>query len=161
MRALFLAAAAVAATFTASASAKGPIDPIAFFTGRSHGEAKLKVLLQSPKTVTVESIGKRGKNGTLILDQRVREEGKDAKSRRWVLRRVGPGRYTGTLTDAVGPVVVTSDAQAVHIRYEMKDGLQVEQTLTPQERGRVMDNQMHVRKLGLVVATLHERIEKR
>lgn len=154
-------AAALAATLPSAATAKGPIDPIAFFTGRSHGEATLKVLLQPTTTVTVESIGKRGRNGTLILDQRVRQEGKEAKSRRWVLRRLAPGRYTGTLSDAVGPVTVTSDTQAVHIRYEMKDGLQVEQTLTPQERGRVMDNLMRVRKLGLIVATLQERIEKR
>ncbi|QNN65364.1 DUF3833 family protein [Sphingomonas rhizophila] len=154
-------AAALAATLPSAATAKGPIDPIAFFTGRSHGEATLKVLLQPTTTVTVESIGKRGRNGTLILDQRVRQEGKEAKSRRWVLRRLAPGRYTGTLSDAVGPVTVTSDTQAVQIRYEMKDGLQVEQTLTPQERGRVMDNLMRVRKLGLIVATLQERIEKR
>jgi hypothetical protein len=43
----------------------------------------------------------------------------------------------------------------------MKDGLQVEQTLTPIEGGRAIDNVMKVRKFGLPVATLREHIRKR
>ena len=137
-----------------------PLDPIAFFEGRSHGDGRLSVLIKKPVTIKVESVGRRV-GRTLVLDQRIQQQGKPARMRRWVLRPAGPGRFTGTLTDATGPVVVTSGDRTIEIRYPMKGGLQVEQTLTPIEGGRAIDNVMKVRKFGLPVATLHEHIRKR
>jgi hypothetical protein len=155
---LLIALAALAAT--APPPAARPLDPIAFFEGRSHGDGRLSVLLKKPVTIRVDSVGRRV-GRALVLDQRIQEQGKPARNRRWVLRPTSAGRFTGTLTDATGPVVVTSDDRTIEIRYPMKNGLQVEQTLTPIEGGRAIDNVMKVRKFGLPVATLREHIRKR
>ena len=60
-------------------------------------------LFGRPIHVTVDSVGRMGKDG-LILEQTIREAEKPPSMRRWTIRRVAQNRYTGTLTDAVGPV---------------------------------------------------------
>ena len=135
-------------------------DPVDFFNGRSHGEGSLHELFKGDKHVSVDSVGKVGRGGVLILDQTVRVTGDPVKRRRWMLRPTHGG-WTGTLTDANGAVTATRDGSAIRIRYKMDGGMKVEQILTPRAGGKTVDNEMKIRKFGLVVARLEERIAKR
>ena len=140
----------------------GPaFDPLAFFTGPTHGDGKLDQILKETRTVTVDSVGKPEANGSLTLTQRVAMQGDSPRTRVWRLKQVAPGRYAGSLTDASGPVETVAVGRALRIRYPMKGGLQVEQWLVALPGGRALDNRLTVTKWGMRVATLRERIEKR
>ena len=138
-----------------------PLDPIAFFIGSSHGDATLAQIMKSDRSVTVESRGRMGKDGWLTLDQHIVTQGDKPRDRSWRLRKAGPGHWIGTLTDAVGPVEAVGDGGGVLIRYTMKGGLAVEQTLMPIAGRRALDNHLYVTKFGLQLAHLHEIISKR
>jgi len=157
-------AAAIALTLAAAgdaAAAPDAIDPIAFFTGASHGEGRLREAFKRERRVSVDSIGRADKDGLLVLDQKLQIEGEPLRIRHWRLRQVGPNRYTGTLTDATGPVEAQVVGQSIRIRYPMKGGLKVESILVPLPGGRAFDNRTKITKWGMKVATLTERIEKR
>ena len=157
-----LALAACTAAAPPEASQPGPaFDPVAFFTGATHGDGKLDQIMKGTRTVTVESVGTPAANGALTLTQRIATQGEPPRIRVWKLKQVGPGRYAGSLTDAVGPVETLAIGRAIRIRYPMKSGLQVEQWLVALPGGRVLDNQLTVTKWGVRVASLHERITKR
>jgi hypothetical protein len=132
---------------------------MAFFTGRTHGDGELDKLFSSPARVTVDSVGRRQGN-TLILDQTIRGHEKLPRFRRWTMMRVAPNRYSGTLTDAAGPVLVTVAGARAYIRYTMKGGLKVEQQLALQSDSRTILNHLEVKKFGARVATLDETIRK-
>jgi hypothetical protein len=158
--ALALAAtAAGAATVQPPSASSATLDPIAFFTGRSQGEGTVDTLLAKPVKLLVESVG-RIEGDSLILDQTIREGAEPPRNRRWIMRPVAPGRYTGTLTDAVGPVNVTVAGPRATIRYRMRGGLDVDQQLTLQAGERTLLNRLHVRKFGIKVATVEETIRK-
>ena len=138
-----------------------PLDPLAFFAGTSHGEATLSQIMKPDRRVTVKSRGRMGKDGWLTLDQHVVTQSDKPRDRRWKLRKVGDGHWTGTLTDAIGPVDAVADGGGVLIRYTMKGGLKVEQTLMPIAGRNALDNHLYVRKFGVRLAHLHEIISKR
>ena len=151
--------AAVAALLVASPAAA--FDPIAFFTGPSRGTGTIDQVMKGVRKVHVTSVGTPQRDGTLVLKQRVAIDGEPPRDRIWRLRQTGPGRYAGTLSDATGPVTATTSGGAIRIAYSMKGSLKVDQTLTPLPGGRAVDNRMTIRKWGMKVATLKERIEKR
>ena len=161
-----LAAAAAALTLSACASNAAlpatsgtAFNPVTFFAGRTHGDATLDTLVDSPVRVTVDSVG-RVHGDTLILDQSIRTGDKPPRMRRWTMRPVGANRFTGTLTEAVGPVHGTMAGPRAFIRYTMKGGFQVEQQLALQRGGKVVLNRLEVTKMGVRVATLKETIRK-
>ncbi|MEO7815259.1 MAG: DUF3833 family protein [Sphingomicrobium sp.] len=138
----------------------GPaFDPVEFFRGRTHGDGQLRVMMQRPKTMRVDSIGRDDPNGDLVLQQIVNEPGKPPRTRFWHLRKTGPDRYTGTLTDAAGPVRIDTVGGKIRIRYKGKDHLDFEQWLTPVGPRRI-DNRMKVKRFGIIVAHLDEVITK-
>jgi len=139
--------------------AGSPFDPVQFFTGRSHGDATLQTIVGRPSTVSVDSLGTPDGRGGIVLQQTVRQQGKAARVRKWTLTPRGPSRWSGTLSDAAGPVVVERTASDVAIRYRMKNGARVEQHLKLQPGG-VAQNHMTVSRFGLTLATLDERIRK-
>jgi hypothetical protein len=142
-------------------AAPGPVfNVVRFFEGRSEGQARLKVIFKPARSVHVQSRGQVQPDGTLLLVQEVREEGEAPRTREWRMREVSPGRFSGTLTDAVGPVAAESSGNRFHVRYRMKGGFQAEQWLTLQPDGRTVQNLMHVTKLKVRVATLEETIRK-
>ncbi|QIL01437.1 DUF3833 domain-containing protein [Sphingomonas sinipercae] len=162
----FLLAAALALTLSACgpdsplpAAEDATFDPIAFFTGRSHGEAKLDKLGSSPVRVTVDSLGRRRRD-SLVLDQIIREGGKPPRVRRWTMRRVGSDSFKSTLTDADGPVQVWVHGPRAMIAYTMKNGMAVNQQLALQPDGRTVLNRLKVSKFGVDLAVLEERIAK-
>jgi hypothetical protein len=157
---MVLVAALTACGMTPPAAHAAPVfDPFKFFLGRSHGDAQLKVILKDYQSVNVDSVG-RVEGDTMIIDQHIVVRGGETRDRQWRLRRDGPSRYVGTLTDAKGPVVGEVDGNRLHIRYASKDG-QVEQWITLAPNTTYADNRMTVKKLGIVVATLEETITRR
>ena len=136
-------------------------DPVDFFTGPTQGRGVLNELLGREKKTSAESVGRIDKDGWLILDQKVNVQGDPLRVRHWRLKKVGPGKFSGTISDAKGPVEVAMAGQSVRIRYIMTNGLRVEQTLTPLPGGKAVQNHTTFKKFGMKVATLLERIDKR
>ena len=136
------------------------IDPVAFFTGHAEGRASLHELLTAARPLQVHSDGRSDGKGGVILVQRIEQEGRPERTRSWHLVPAGPGRLTGTLTDANGPVEALVDGPRLNIRYPMKGGLEVAQTLTLSPDATSLDNRMSVTKMGLRVAHLEELIRK-
>ena len=146
---LLIAAPASAATF----------NPVEFFQGRTRGEGLLKIIFQSPKKMAVDSIGRAESDGSLVLEQVVHEPGKPARTRYWRMRKTGPNRFEGTLTDAASPVRVDVVGERIRIRYKGKDNLSFDQLLTPVSAKQV-NNKMSVRRFGITVAHYDEVIRK-
>lgn len=142
-------------------SAPAPhFDAVAFFAGRSEGKGVLKIALHRPDTTLVEGKGRITDDRGIVLDQTVQRQGKPVTRREWVLHPAGADRYTGTLSDAAGPVDGRVEGNVLHLRFAMKGGLRAEQFLALRPGGMVADNVMIVRKLGLPVARLDETITR-
>ena len=154
-------AGSLALAASASAQAPRPFDPVAFFTGATQGRGELRELLGKPKRTSTQSVGRVDKDGSLVLDQKVAVEGDPLRQRRWRLKQVAPGTFSGTLSDAKGPVEAEVRGQTVRIRYVMKGNIKVEQELTAQPGGRAVINRGTFRKFGMKVAIMKERIDKR
>ena len=141
-------------------NAGGPaLDPMAFFAGRTRGDGELAKLFSRPVKVTVDSIG-RVEGDTLVLDQTIQEGRSPRSVRRWTMRPVAPNRYSGSLTDAKGPVNVTVSGSSADIRYTAKAGFEIEQQLVLQSDGKTILNRLSAHKFGVRVATLKETIRK-
>ena len=136
------------------------IDPVAFFTGHAEGRASLHELLSAARPLQVHSDGRSDGKGGVILVQRIEQEGRPERTRSWHLVPAGPGRFTGTLTDANGPVEAIVDGPHLNIHYPMKGGLEVAQTLTLSPDATSLVNRMSVTKMGLRVAHLEAFIRK-
>ena len=132
-------------------------DPVAFFTGSLEGKGKLNILMRRARPVQVHSEG-RVEDGVLIVDQRVVEGAKPPKSRQWRIRAVAPGRYTGSLSEAAGPIDGRTIGDQLVLRFRMKHGLHATQRLTLVDDGQSAHNIMRIRRMGIVVATLDETI---
>ena len=153
--------AAVAVALSGAVPALDPVlDMTAFFTGRTHAENVLKVVFHRPARLIVDSVGGRGDRGDFVLIDTIQEEGKPVRTRKWIMRPAGPDRFTGVLSDAVGPVDITVSGDSAVIRYTMNGGLKVEQRIQLQGDGRTLTNQVSVRKLGLKFASVEGKIRK-
>lgn len=133
--------------------------PEQFFTGRTEGSGTVNVIMSGRHSVRVRSIG-RMERGALLLDQIVQEEGKPARRRSWRLVRSGPDRFTGTLSDARGPVAGEVAGNVLRLRYRTAEGPSVDQRITLQPGGRTAHNRMTFRRFGLTVATVEETIRR-
>ncbi|MFN4021119.1 MAG: DUF3833 family protein [Erythrobacter sp.] len=155
------------------ARAEAPIfDPFTFFAGSSRGTGTLDKVLSDPVPVSVTSRGRivtEAENGSawaappqrvLVLDQTVTEGDKAPRQRQWRLVAVAPGRYEGTLTDAIGPVRGEATGNLLVLEYPMKGGFRVRQELTLSPDGMRADNVLKVSQLGITVAVLAEDIRK-
>ncbi|HXH14696.1 MAG TPA: DUF3833 family protein [Sphingomonas sp.] len=131
-----------------------------FFAGRLDGVGTLKIVLHAPSTTHVTSVGRVAADGVLLLNQHIEQQGKPARDRQWRILPLGNGRYTGTLTDASGPVTGEVEGNRLHLGFPMKGGTHVDQWLTLSADGQVAQNHLIVRKLGVTVATLEETIRK-
>ena len=140
----------------------GPaFSPIAFFAGDTVGEGILKIAFSSVRIVHVVGHGDVDADGALTLVQRVREGAKPERRRTWHIRPIGGDRYTGTLSDAAGPVSVIAHGAVVRIAYVAKGGFAVRQWLFLQPGGQVALNRLSVHKLGVRIAALRETITRR
>lgn len=143
----------------ASTPATANFNPVEFFRGRSHGDGNLKIIFQSPKKMAVDSFGSSEPDGSLVLKQIIHEPGKPPRTRYWRMKQDGPNRFSGTLTDAAGPVRVDQSGDQVRIRYTAPNHLNFDQTLTP-AGPREVHNSMRVKRFGFTVARFEEVIRK-
>ena len=160
-RAVLASAAMLSLVPGATARAADRIaDPLNFFEGRTESVSTIKVMMKKP--VKSRSIG-RGKllpDHSLDLVQHVEEEGKPPHDRRWKIRRVAPGRYAGTMSDAVGPVTIEETPKGYRFRFKLDGHLSVEQWLTPIGGGSAARSMITVRKYGLAIAKSEGTIRK-
>jgi hypothetical protein len=90
----------------------------------------------------------------------VHEGDKPARTRKWIMRQSGPGHFTGSLSDATGPVDIVVSGNSAVVQYVMKGGLKVRQQMDLIGDGRTLANHVVVRKFGLKFATVEGKIRK-
>ena len=149
---VLITAAAVAA-FSHQPAIAESIEPLEFFEGRTESAGTIKIMLK--KSMRTRSIGQGRieRDGTLILVQKVEDEGKPVRERRWRIRKAGPGKFTGTMSDANGPVTIDEIGGRYRFRFKMKGNLSVEQWVSPDSSGKSARNTMTIKKLGVKVAS--------
>jgi uncharacterized protein DUF3833 len=135
-------------------------DPLRFFAGRTETKGMVKVLFKKPYQSRSLGQGKIEADGSLTLVQRVEDDGKPPHERRWRVRRVGPGRYVGTMSEASGPVDIEQVGDGYRFRFSMKGHLNVEQWLTPLAGATAAHTSTKVRKFGMTVATTEGTVRK-
>ena len=135
-------------------------DPAEFFVGRSSGLGLLSIRASGTDTVRVESVGTRLDGGAVRLVQTVRRGDAEPYEREWTLRPVSATEWTGTLTEADGPVEVTVNGNELRIRYRTGTFTAIRQRLLLQPGGDVALNRLTATVLGVPVARLSERIAK-
>jgi hypothetical protein len=154
---------AAALLLAAAAADPGPrtFDMVAFFTGKTHADNVIKVGLGHPHKLIVDSVGGHNKEGEFILIDAVREEGKPDRKRTWAMKQVGPNHFSGSLSDAIGPVDVVVNGNGATIRYTMKDGgVKIVQQLQLQGDGKTLSNHVDARKFGLKFGNVQGTIRK-
>ena len=153
----FMIAVALAAT---PASAERIAEPLRFFEGRTESESLVKVVMKKPFHSRTTGRGHISPDGTLSLVQQVMEDGKPPRQRQWRIRKVGPGQFSGTMSEAVGPVQVRELGGKFRFKFKMKGNLSVEQWVTPLPGGKSAQTRITVRKLGMRVASSEGTIRK-
>ena len=143
-----------------TASAVRLSDPLAFFVGTTETLTTVKVIMKKSYRARTLGQGRIGSDGALTLIQRVEDEGRAPFERRWHIRRVGPGRFGGSMTEAKGPVTVSEIKGRYRFRFRMKGSLSVEQWITPLAGGTTARTESTVRKLGMKVASSRGFIRK-
>lgn len=156
-----LAALAVLAFLLAAPAlaAEHRLDMIAFFTGRTEADNLLRVVLHPATSLNVESVGRMEGRQFVLIDT-VHEGSKPVRQRKWVTHEVGPGHYVGTLSDAVGPVDIRVGGNTAVVRYKMKGGLDITQTMVMQADGKSLSNRTVAKKFGLRFARVDGTIRK-
>lgn len=161
-RLLLIAAPIALIGASASAGPAGPDplrDPMRFFEGRTEGISTVKVITQKP--YRSRSIGQGEiSDGILHLVQRVHEEGKSPFDRNWRMRQVAPGRFSGTMSEARGPVTAEEFDGRFRFRFKMKGNVSVEQWLTPLPDGKSALSKVTIRKFGMTVGRSDGTIRK-
>jgi hypothetical protein len=143
-----------------AAAAEPKLDMLAFFSGKTHSESVLKVVLKKPVPLVVDSIGGKGDRGDFVLIDTVHEGDKPARERKWIMKQAGANHFTGSLTDATGPVDIRVDGGAARISYMMKGGLKIDQELQLQRDGKTLSNRVTAKKLGMKFARVEGTVRK-
>lgn len=157
----FAANAMFALCLSCPAIAQRAVEPLSFFAGRTESAGSVKIIMRDPYLSHSVGQGRIEPDGSLSLIQQVFEEGKAPATRRWSIRKAGAGHYTGTMSDASGPVAVDQVGRQFRFRFRLRNNLSVEQWVSPLADGITARNLMTVRKFGFVVATGDGIIRKR
>lgn len=144
----------------APAKAERMPEPLRFFEGRTELLSLVKVAMKKPYSSKTLGRGQILSDGSLSLVQQVNEQGKPTSHRRWLIRQVSPGRYTGTMSEALGPVLIQQIGGKFLFRFKVKGKLAVEQWITPLPGGKSARSKVTVKKLGVRVATSEGMIRK-
>lgn len=158
-----LAATAGALLLSMSSALAAPdprLDLTAFFTGKTHADNVLKIAFHRPTPLIVDSVGGKGDRGDFVLIDTVHEGDKPVRTRKWVMREVSAGRYTGALSDATGPVDIVVSGNSAVIQYVMKGNLKVRQQMDLLGDGKTLANHVIVKKFGLKFASVEGKIRK-
>jgi len=148
-------------SLAAAASAPPPraFDLPGFFSGRTHAENDLKIAFHRPTRLVVDSVGKR-EGSEFIQTDIVHEGDKPVRTRVWRTHEIAPNHFSGTLTDATGPVDIAVHGTSVIIRYTMKGGLDILETMQLQPDGRTLSNNVIAKKFGLTFAHVEGSVRK-
>ena len=141
-----------------SPGASTPFDPMAYFEGETRGEGTLYHVLGDDQPVSVRSTGVRRDDGALVVTQAIEIDGKEPRTRTWVLTPTGERSYEGELTEASGPVTAFRGGRRMVIGYDTADGT-IRQTLTQVDDNTVL-NRLDIYKWGLNIARLDETIAR-
>lgn len=133
--------------------------PERFFIGRFEGTGSVHIIFSGRQNVRDVGRG-RMEGGALVIDQIVQQEGAAPRRRHWRLTRVGPNRFTGTITDVRGAVTGEISGNVLHLSYRSVQGPWVEQWITLHPNGRSAQNRMTFRRFGIQVATVEETIQR-
>lgn len=133
---------------------------LAFFEGVTETVGTLKVALKRPTTTRSVGRGEIEPDGSLNLVQRVEDEGRAPYVRSWLIRQVAAGRFSGSMSEASGPVTIDRIGTRYRFRFKIRGGMSVEQWLTPRADGRSAASDMTVRKFGIEVASAHAVVRK-
>jgi len=136
------------------------LTPAAGFGGGTHGEGRLHLLFRKAQPYRVDSSGTLAPDGRFLLDQDVVFQGKPSRHRSWVIHETRPLRYSGSLSDAAGPVAGRAEGNRLVLEYRLKGPLHMHQTLTRSADGRSLDNVGRITLLGIPVGWLRETITR-
>ena len=153
-------ALAATASVPASAGSESRHDPLSFFDGKTISVSTVKVMMHKPYRTTAIGTGDVRPDGTLQLIQRIERAGHPTKTRRWEIRRTAPGRFSGTMNEAVGPVTIEEVDGRYRFRFKMKGKLSVEQWLSPNPGWRSADYSVSVKRFGIKVGGSEGTIRK-
>jgi hypothetical protein len=142
------------------AKAERTLEPLRFFEGRTEMLSLVKVMMKKPYSSRTIGRGHILPDGSLSLVQQIQDPGKPTRQRRWKIREIGPGKYTGTMSEAIGPVQVQEIGGRFLFRFSMKGKLAIEQWITPMPGGKTARTRMTAKKLGMRVATSEGTIRK-
>ena len=126
-------------------------DAMRFFEGRTESVATIKLVMRKPFKSRSIGRGEIKADGSLHLVQRVEDEGKPPHERRWHIREIQPGKFTGTMSEAKGPVTVDEIGGRYRFRFKMKGNVSVEQWITPLPGGKAANTKVTIRKMGVTV----------
>jgi hypothetical protein len=131
------------------------------FGGESEGNGSLKLFLGKPRPFHVESRGSEQRDGTFRLEQKITFQGKSPQARAWILTTISPHHYSGTLSDADGPVSAFTSGPRLSLQYRVKGPLVMHQELQLMHDGKTIDNVGVITLLGIPVGHLHETITRK
>ena len=155
---------ALAAPFLLAASAPAAVerqtDPLRFFAGRTESDGTVKVIFKRPYRSRCLGQGRIEPDGSLTLVQRVEDEGKPPHERRWRVRQLAPGHFTGTMSEASSPVEIEQVGNRYRFRFTMNGSLSVEQWLIPLPGAMSARTDTRIRKFGMTVATTAGMVRK-
>jgi uncharacterized protein DUF3833 len=155
MNAMHILLPAAAASFLCipAGAAAETTHPMRFFEGRTEGWGVMRVMLKKPYRTRSIGRGHFERDGSLSLIQRVEDEGQPTRERRWKIRQISPHRFSGTMSEAMGPVTIDEIGGRYRFRFKMKGNLSVEQWLAPIAGGKSARNRLTIRKFGMTVGS--------
>lgn len=141
-------------------AAAAKTDPMQFFEGRTESIGTVRLVMKKPFQSKAIGEGEIKPDGSLVLVQRVYDQGEQPRVRRWHMRRVGEGRYSGTMSEAKGPVTVEEIDGKYRFRFRMDGSVSVEQWLIPAPDGQSARSKITIRKYGIHVGSSNAVIHK-
>jgi hypothetical protein len=144
----------------APCAAAMPANPLTFFEGRTESVSIVRIAMKKPFRSRAIGKGQIKPDGSLELIQRVEDEGQQPRERRWRMRQVSQGHYTGTMSEANGPVTVEEIGGRYRFRFRMQGSVAIEQWLTPMPDGRSARSVITIRKYGIHVGNSDGYIHK-
>ena len=131
-----------------------------FLSGRTQGSGSVQIMMSGTSTIQTEGRGSVLPDGSFRLEHVLRQQGEPERRRTWNMRRSSPTRYTGTISDARGPVTASVTGNQVRVEYRTTEGYWIDQMLTINADGRSAANRTRISRFGIGVATLQETIRK-
>ncbi len=153
-------ACAFALAVPGTAMAAPIAEPLKFFEGVTESVGTMKAFMRHTQHVKSIGRGTISPDGVLTLVQRVEDEGEKPHQRVWHIHRAGPTKFVGTMSDAVGPVVIEQVDSGYRFHFKMPGGLSVEQWLFPVDGGKSGIGKLVVRKFGMIVARSETTIRR-